>query len=69
MYAPYNFLNFGAATGWFGYDLSKLGSESLGIGVAYMIIVLLLIFIGIGFMYLKIKDIRNKVVMKQSSYE
>lgn len=65
MYAPYNFLNFGAATGWFGYDLSKLNSESLGIGVAYMIIVLLFIFIGIGFLYLKIKDIRYKSVMKQ----
>lgn len=65
MYAPYNFLNFGAPTGWLGYDLSKLSSESLGIGVAYMIIILLLIFIGIGFLYLKIKDMRNRAVMQK----
>lgn len=60
MYAPYNFLNFGAPTGWFGFDLSKLSSESLGIGVAYMILILLVIFIGIGYLYLKIKDMRSR---------
>jgi len=54
MTAPYNFLNYAAPTGWFGWDLSKMGSESLGIGVVYMIVVLLLIFIGIGLLYLAI---------------
>ena len=54
MTAPYNFLNYAAPTGWFGWDLSQMGSESLGIGVVYMIVVLLLIFIGIGLLYLTI---------------
>ena len=52
MTAPYNFLNYAAPTGWFGWDLSQMGSESLGIGVVYMIVVLLLIFIGIGLFYI-----------------
>lgn len=69
MYAPYNFLNFGAPTGWFGYDLSSLGSESLGIGVAYMIIVLMIIFIGIGFLYLKIKDWRRNSLLGNKRYD
>ena len=54
MTAPYNFLNYNVPTGWFGWDLSQMGSESLGIGVVYMIVVLLLIFIGIGLLYLTI---------------
>ena len=29
MLAPYNFLNYGASTGWFGFDLSLLGSKTL----------------------------------------
>ena len=64
MYAPYNFLNFGAETGWFGFDLSQLGSKTLGVGVAYMIVVLLLIFIGIGELYLMMKNKRRKSRMK-----
>lgn len=60
MYAPYNFLNFGAATGWFGFDLSQMSSESLGIGVFYMIIVLLVIFLLLGKLYLVLKDKRRK---------
>ena len=59
MYAPYNFLNFGAKTGWFGFDLSQIGKETLGIGVAYMIILLVIIFIGIGLAYLAIKNARR----------
>ena len=59
MYAPYNFLNFGAKTGWFGFDLSQIGKETLGIGVAYMIILLVIIFIGIGLVYLAIKNARR----------
>lgn len=56
MYAPYNFLNYHAATGWFGFDLSLFGWETLGIGVFYMIVILSIIFIIIGriFLYLKI---------------
>ena len=54
MTAPYNFLNYNAPTGWFGWDLSRMSTETLGIGVAYMIILLLLIFIGIGLLYLTI---------------
>lgn len=60
MYAPYNFLNFGAETGWFGFDTSLMSSETLGIGVFYMIIVLLVIFIGIGEIYLLLKNKRGK---------
>lgn len=58
-YAPYNFLNFGAPTGWFGFDLSLLGSETLGIGVFYMIIVLFVIFSGLGLFFLWLKDRRK----------
>ena len=59
MYAPYNFLNFGAKCGWFGYDSHADGSETLGIGVFYMIFVLVLIFIAIGMLFLLIKDRRR----------
>ena len=54
MAAPYNFLNFKAPTGWFGFDLSLLGWETLGIGVFYMIVVLSLLFIVIGRVFLLI---------------
>lgn len=64
MSAPYNFLNFGAEVGWFGFDLSTMNSSSLGIGVAYMIIVLVLIFIAIGRLFLLFKDLRYKKVSK-----
>lgn len=60
MYAPYNFLNFGAETGWFGFDLSKMDSHTLGIGVFYMIAVLLLIFLGLGSCFLAVKGLRRK---------
>ncbi len=55
MYAPYNFLNFGAPTGWWGFDVSIISSTTLGIGVAYLIVVLLLLFtlIGAGMLALK----------------
>lgn len=64
MYAPYNFLNYGAPTGWFGWDLSQLSSTSLGIGVAYLIVVLLIFFILLGLLYLGIKNIRSKKFAK-----
>lgn len=66
MWAPYNFLNFGAPTGWFGFDLSQLGAETLGIGVFYMIVVLLLIFLGIGQIYLVLKNRKQKRMRAKS---
>ena len=48
MLAPYNFLNFGAETGWFGYNPGHISSTSLGIGVAYFIIVFALIFLAMA---------------------
>lgn len=60
MYAPYNFINFGAPTGWFGFDLSLMGNTTLGIGVAYMIALLLIIFAFIGTIFLAIKNLRKK---------
>lgn len=58
MYAPYNFLNFGAPTGWFGFDLSFLGWETLGIGVFYTITFLSFLFTLIGRLFL---ELRNKI--------
>lgn len=60
MYAPYNFINFGAPTGWFGFDLSQMSSSTLGIGAFYMIIVLIIFFLALGALYLKLKDMRKK---------
>lgn len=60
MMAPYNFINYGAKTGWFGFDLSQFSQNSLGIGVAYMIVGLVIIFIGIGSLYLAIKNMVQK---------
>ncbi len=56
MKAPYNFLNYGAPTGWFGFDLKQFGWESLGIGVFYMIIILSVIFILIGLLFLWLRN-------------
>lgn len=55
MLAPYNFLNYGAKTGWLGFNLSLSGATTLGIGCFYMIIILLIIFIGLGKLFLAIK--------------
>jgi len=60
MGAPYNFLNFKAPTGWFGFDLSIMGFESLGIGVFYMIVLLTIIFVLIGLLFLWIRNKVNK---------
>ena len=60
MYAPYNFLNFHAKTGWFGFDLSLLGWETLGIGVFYMLVFLSVLFIIIGIVFLQLKEIISK---------
>ena len=61
MLAPYNFLNYGAPTGWFGFDLSLLGSKTLGIGTFYMIVVLLIIFIWFRYLFLKFKENKEKI--------
>lgn len=68
MTAPYNFLNYDVPTGWFGWDLSQMGFESLGIGVAYMIVALLLIFIGIGLLYLVINGACRGVKAQQAEF-
>lgn len=60
MMAPYNFINYGAPTGWFGFDLSQANSYSLGIGVAYMIVALLALFILLGELFLFGKNLRKK---------
>lgn len=59
MLAPYNFLNYGASTGWFSFNLSLLSSKTLGIGTFYMIIILLIIFIGLGTLFLKLKRTKS----------
>ncbi|MGN0342174.1 MAG: Pr6Pr family membrane protein [Roseburia sp.] len=60
MMAPYNFINYGAPTGWFGFDLSQADSYSLGVGVAYMIVALLILFILLGELFLFGKNLRKK---------
>lgn len=69
MTAPYNFLNYGASVGWFGFDLSTMSAESFGVGVVYMILVLLLLFTGLGWGFLKLKDVRRKRMSKWEKTE
>mgnify|MGYP003291852068 CR=1 FL=1 len=59
MCAPYNFLNYKAPCGWFGFDLGHINSQTLGIGVAYFIIVMSGIFalIGLGMLAIKRKTV------------
>lgn len=57
MYAPYNFLNYGTPVGWWGFDLSQIGSTSLGIGVAYMVLGLLVFFVFLGWILIVLKRI------------
>lgn len=59
MSAPYNFLNFKAPTGWFGFNPSLRSWETLGIGVFYMIVLLSIIFIIIGRIFLWLKKVIN----------
>jgi hypothetical protein len=60
MHAPYNFINYHTEVGFFGFDLSTMGWNSLGIGVFYNIIILSLIFYGIGLLLLKLKQVIEK---------
>lgn len=55
MLAPYAFLNFGAPTGWWGWDLGTASVTSVGIGTGYMTIFLSAIFVLIGIVMLMIK--------------
>ena len=56
MSAPYNFLNYQAETGWFGWNLSLMGWETLGIGVFYMIVILLIVFLILGRAFLWLRN-------------
>ena len=47
--APYPFLNYEAAAGWFGWNLRVDGDGSVGIGVAYALILMLGLVLGVGF--------------------
>lgn len=60
MIAPYNFLNYGAKAGWFGFAPDTFNSTTLGIGVAYLLIIFTLIFICLGFVLLAIKNARAR---------
>lgn len=62
MMAPYNFINYGAPTGWFGFDLSLMGFETLGIGVSYMIVILCFLILLVGFLFYQIHE---KIVAKK----
>lgn len=55
MSAPYAFINFGAETGWWGWDLSTASKVSFGIGAGYMTIFLMIVFVLIGMAMLAIK--------------
>lgn len=62
MHAPYNFLNYGAPAGWFGFQPSTLNAATLGIGVAYLLVIFTLIFLGIGSIFLLLKNRRARLV-------
>ena len=52
---PYNFLNYEAPCGWFGFDFSRVDSTTIGVGVAYVLFVLGLVFLGVGSLLWKMK--------------
>lgn len=58
MAAPYNFLNYKAPAGWFGFAPNTFNSTTLGVGVVYLLAIFTLIFIGIGIAFLAIKNAR-----------
>lgn len=62
MMAPYNFINYGAKCGWFGFESGAVNSQTIGIGTTYMMIVLIIIFIVLGEMYLLGKNSRYKAI-------
>ncbi len=64
MRAPYNFLNYGAPAGWFGFAPQTFNATTLGVGVAYLLIVFTLIFIGVGRVFLALKDARARAILQ-----
>lgn len=65
MAAPYNFLNYKAPAGWFGFAPNTFNSTTLGVGVVYLLVIFTLIFIGIGMAFLAIKNARAKRLFSQ----
>lgn len=65
MAAPYNFLNYKAPAGWFGFAPNTFNSTTLGVGVVYLLVIFTLIFIGIGIAFLAIKNARAKRLSNQ----
>lgn len=65
MAAPYNFLNYKAPAGWFGFAPNTFNSTTLGVGVVYLLAIFTLIFIGIGIAFLAIKNARAKRLFSQ----
>lgn len=64
MRAPYNFLNYGAPAGWFGFAPQTFNVTTLGVGVLYLLIVFTLIFIGVGRVFLALKDARARAILQ-----
>lgn len=64
MRAPYNFLNYGAPAGWFGFAPQTFNATTLGVGVLYLLIVFTLIFIGVGRVFLSLKDARARAILQ-----
>lgn len=64
MRAPYNFLNYGAPAGWFGFAPQTFNATTLGVGVLYLLIVFTLIFIGVGRVFLALKDARARAILQ-----
>lgn len=65
MAAPYNFLNYKAPAGWFGFAPNTFNSTTLGVGVVYLLAIFTLIFIGIGIAFLAIKNARATRLFSQ----
>ena len=65
MAAPYNFLNYKAPAGWFGFAPNTFNSTTLGVGVVYLLVIFTLIFIGIGIAFLAIKNARANRLSNQ----
>ncbi|MFP1690995.1 hypothetical protein ACLD5S_01705 [Gardnerella vaginalis] len=65
MAAPYNFLNYKAPAGWFGFAPNTFNSTTLGVGVVYLLAIFTLIFIGIGIAFLAIKNARANRLSNQ----
>ncbi len=56
MKAPYNFINFYAPCGWFGFDLDNVNEATLGIGVFYIILIFIIVFYLLARLMISIKN-------------